>query len=135
MLGQANIAMLSFPADSTQYFLPLDCLSFSVLKRSIQNGRGARTKLTPAEGVLDAVDALQKATTIKTTQAAWRLAGIDFALDHGKLVAKVVAESFQSIIKKLKADNTITSSPRPAPKRASTKKPFGLLNEEYLKKK
>ncbi|KAA6356601.1 MAG: hypothetical protein EZS28_047872 [Streblomastix strix] len=96
-----------FPnTDQTQYFQPLDSLSFSELKQSIQNGRCAKIKLTPAEGVLDAIDALQEATTIKTTQAAQRLVGIDYMLD---------------IV--------------PLPSEFQQKELFGLLNEEYINKK
>ncbi|KAA6385336.1 MAG: hypothetical protein EZS28_019137 [Streblomastix strix] len=135
LLGQHNVMMISFPADSTQFFQPLDCLSFSVLKRAINQSRGAKTKLTPAQGILDAFDALQKATSIKTTQAAFRIAGIDFEVVRGSIVAKIDVQRFDNIIKKLTADNTMTSGPRPTPKHKSTKKPFGVINADYLKKK
>ncbi|KAA6360950.1 MAG: hypothetical protein EZS28_043522, partial [Streblomastix strix] len=70
-----------------------------------------------------------------TTQAAFRIAGIDFEVVRGSIVAKIDVQRFDNIIKKLTADNTMTSGPRPAPKRKSTKKPFGVINADYLKKK
>ncbi|KAA6396928.1 MAG: hypothetical protein EZS28_007545 [Streblomastix strix] len=70
LLEQQNVMIISFSANSTQFLQPIDCLSFSVLKRAINQSRAANTKFTPSQGVLDAFDALQKSKSIKTTQAA-----------------------------------------------------------------
>ncbi|KAA6374282.1 MAG: hypothetical protein EZS28_030192, partial [Streblomastix strix] len=95
----------------------------------------AKTKLTPSQYVLDAFDAFQRANFIKTIQAAFRFAGIGFEVVRGTIVAKIDVQRFENIIMKLTADNTMTSGPRPSPKRKSTKKSFGVIKVDYLKKK
>ncbi|KAA6382894.1 MAG: hypothetical protein EZS28_021580 [Streblomastix strix] len=76
-----------------------------------------------------------KIDSIKTTQAAFRIAGIDFEVVRGSIVAKIDFRSFITKIKKLTADNTMTSGPRPAHKCKSTKKPLRVINADCLKKK
>ncbi|KAA6402504.1 MAG: hypothetical protein EZS28_001970 [Streblomastix strix] len=58
-----------------------------------------KTKLTPSQSVLEAFDALQIATSIKTTKAAFRIAGIDFKVVRGIIVAKIDVQRFENIIK------------------------------------
>ncbi|KAA6363718.1 MAG: hypothetical protein EZS28_040753, partial [Streblomastix strix] len=101
----------------------------------LTNLEGQKTKLTPSQDFLDAFDALQKAASIKTTQAAFRIAGIDFEVVRGSIVAKIDVQRFDNIIKKLTADKIVTSGSRTAPKRKSKEKPFGVINADNLKKK
>ncbi|KAA6391754.1 MAG: hypothetical protein EZS28_012718 [Streblomastix strix] len=122
LLRSHNGMMISFLADSTLFFLPLDCHSFSVLKRVIIQSRGAITNLTSSQSILDAFDTLQKHAFIKTTYAAFRIAGIYFEVVRSTIVAKIDVQRFDNIFKKLTADNIIISGRRPSPKHKNTKK-------------
>jgi hypothetical protein len=127
-----NISMITFPPNSTGFLQPCDLLTFSVLKKNINRTRGAITKLTPESNIYNIIDAHGKATSLGTTQTAFKMAGIGHKVKAGKLVASVMTEAFNKILNRVESDNVMASGPRPPMKRRVTKKAFGYVNKTEM---
>ncbi|KAA6379041.1 MAG: hypothetical protein EZS28_025433 [Streblomastix strix] len=117
LLGQRNVKMISFPANITQFFQPLDYPFLFRSKESNYLISWVKTKPILSQDVPDAFDVIQKPTSFKVTQAAFRIAEINFDVVRGTIVAKICVQKFDIKINKLTADKIMTSGSRTAPQR------------------
>ncbi|KAA6397969.1 MAG: hypothetical protein EZS28_006507 [Streblomastix strix] len=127
-----NISMLIFPTNSTRFLQPSDLLTFSVLKKNTSRKRVAITNLAPESNEYNITDAHGKSTSLGTTQIAFKMAGIGYKVKVGKLVASIMTEAFNKILKSVKSDNVMASGPLPPPKRRVMKKTFGQVNKTEM---